>query len=125
MLSFFDAGEILPIVVNAFIVLIAVLISDKFLNRNMNIKKSSIMVAIAYLAIPYISTIVNRYVHIYWLVGMVIVPFITWIILGEILLTDFTAVEKFNVALIAFIVYMILEFVPVGEMLIGLISSYI
>ncbi len=118
----FGLGNFAVMALNAFIVFLAIVLSDRFLNHNMSIKRSAIMTIIAYFAMPYLIDIATSYISLPW-ASIILVPLVVWIILGEILLTDFTFKEKFKVALVAFVTYLILEFVPVGAFIVNLLSQ--
>jgi len=108
--------------INSFIVFIIIVLSDKIINHNMSIKNSFIMSLIAYFLIPILMPLIDEFIFLPFLISFILIPFAVWIILGEILLPDFTYVNKFKVSLIAFVTYLILEYFPLTSYLISMIG---
>ncbi len=117
----FSIESISVVALNAFIVFLSIVISDKFLNHNITVKNSAIMVVIAYLIMPYVMIAVDMLISIPSIVSFILVPLIIWIILGEMLLKDFKFTSKLNVSMIAFITYLLLEYFPISYTIVSMI----
>ena len=117
----FSIESISVVALNAFIVFLSIVISDKFLNHNITVKNSAIMVVIAYLIMPYVMIAIDMLISIPSIVSFILVPLIIWIILGEMLLKDFKFTSKLNVSMIAFITYLLLEYFPISYTIVSMI----
>lgn len=107
-------GGLFAILINAVVAWIVLMIIDKIVAGNLDVKRTFIMALVALFIVP----IVVGFLALPGLVSIYVVPLIVWIALGEVLLKA-SAMQKLKVVIIAFVVYIILNFVGVPGMLAG------
>jgi len=104
-----SVGGIIGILISAIVAFIVIVLVDKMIGHNFEIKHSFIMAIVAMFIVPIISAFGLSALNIgIPYLDSLILPLIVWIILGEILLkADFMA--KLKVIIIAFVVFTLLS----------------
>ncbi len=104
--SLLSLGGIVSLVVNVIVTAIAIMIADKIITHEIEVKHSLIMAFIAYFILPlalgYLITFVPALATV-----AIILPLVAWIILGELLLKA-DRKQKAIVAVIAYAVNLLL-----------------
>lgn len=107
--GFLSVGGIIGTLINAIIAFIVIMLVNKIVAHNFDVKRVFILAIIALFVIPVISLYALSYANIgIPYIGTFIIPLIFWIILGEILLKGAGVMTKLKVIVIAFIVYELL-----------------
>lgn len=108
-----SVGGALALLIQSLITAAVIVLSDKIIAHEMDIKHAFMMSIGAYFAVPLIMLgVAAGGIQLPSVVTLYIVPLLAWIVLGEILLKADT-VTKAKVAAVAFIVYTVLQFVGV------------
>ncbi len=106
-------GGAVGLLVQALITAIVIILADKVIAHEFDIKHSFIMALGSYFAMPLIMLgIAAGGLQLPGIVVLYIVPLLAWVVLGEILLKADT-VTKAKVAVAAFVVYTILQYAGV------------
>ena len=100
-------GGIIATLVNVLIIFLALVIADKVIAHNVNVKRLLIMALIAFFLAPIIGSLIAGYVAIPY-IGLIL-PLIVWIILGELLIKEADMKTKLKVVVVAFVVYTFLS----------------
>ena len=115
-----SVGYAIGTLVKAFVAFIAIVVADKIIAHEINIKHSLIIAIVSLFLIPIVGNLITQFISLPMLVFNYILPLVVWIILGEILLKS-DMKTKLKVIVIAFVVYAILEYVGVPFIIAGLI----
>ena len=100
-------GGIIATLVNVLIIFLALVIADKVIAHNVNVKRLLIMALIAFFLAPIIGSLIAGYVAIPY-IGLIL-PLIVWIILGELLIKEADMKTQLKVVVVAFVVYTFLS----------------
>lgn len=111
-------GGILGILVQALLAFVVILIVDALMTRELQVKRVLIMALVALFAVPLIIS--NIGLSLPWYMIAYILPLIVWIILSEILLKG-DLKTKFLIAVVAFAVFIAVDFIGVAGMIQGLL----
>lgn len=114
--------------VKALIVFVAIVISDKVIAHEIEIKHALLMSIAAYFLIPIVVAailIIQVISYPFNLALAWILPLIVWIILGEVVLHGADRKAKLGIAVVAFIVYVIVDFFGASTGIPQMISSVI
>jgi hypothetical protein len=106
----------LAILVNAIVAWIVLMVVDKVISGNLDMKRSFIMALVALFIVP----IAVGFAGLPGIISIYVIPLVVWIILGELLLKA-TMVQKLKIVVIAFVVYVILNMVGVP----GILSTFL
>ncbi|MBI4170384.1 MAG: hypothetical protein HY514_01725 [Candidatus Aenigmarchaeota archaeon] len=112
--SLLSVGGIISLVVNVIVTAIAIMIADKIITHEIEIKHSLIMAFIAYFILPLALSYLIVFVPVISTIA-IILPLIVWIILGEVLLKA----DRKQKAIVAIIAY------AVNLLLLGYVSGFI
>jgi hypothetical protein len=108
--SMLSISYIIATFISAIIAFIVIVISDKIIAHNIDIKHSFIMAIIALFVGPIVGALIVTYANVAIpFFSSIILPLILWIILGEVLLKEGGMITKLKVIIIAFVVFEILE----------------
>jgi hypothetical protein len=107
--SMLSVSYIIATFISTIVAFIVIVISDKILAHNIDAKHSFIIAIIALFIGPIVGMLIATYVNIAIPYFNLILSVVLWIILGEILLKEGSFVKKLEVMVIAFVVYMILD----------------
>ncbi|MBI5332006.1 MAG: hypothetical protein HZB65_00370 [Candidatus Aenigmarchaeota archaeon] len=112
---------IIGLLITTFIIFIALVIADKVIAHEMNIKHVLIMAFLCAFIVPIITTIALQFLSIPVGFSQIFyygLPLLSWVVLGEVLLGgEFK--EKLAVAFIAFAVFTALQMFGISAMLMG------
>ena len=112
--SLLSIGGIVSLVVNVIVTAVAIIIADKIITHEIEVKHSLIMAFIAYFILPlalgYLITFVPAVATV-----AIILPLVAWILLGELLLKA----DRKQKAIVAVIAY------AVNLLLLGYVSGFI
>ncbi len=110
-IPFVNIGFVVGTFVSAILAFIAIVASDKLISHSIDAKKSLIMALIALFIVPIAATFVLGFIPVLAsipYIGSILLPLVFWIGLGEGLLSS-DRKTKLKVAVVAFIVYIILQ----------------
>ena len=107
-------GGLFAILLNAVVAWIVLMIIDKIVAGNLDVKRTFIMALVAL----FVAPIVVGFLALPLIISVYVIPLIVWIVLGEVLLKA-TAMQKLKVVIIAYVVYIILNFIGVAGILAG------
>jgi hypothetical protein len=112
--SLINLGSILATFVSALVAFIAILISDKIMAHEIEIKQCFIIAVTALFIGPLIGAFIAGIIAVPDVLAGVfaayLVPLLIWIILGELLL-KIDKMAKLKVMVVAFVVYIVLNMV--------------
>jgi hypothetical protein len=121
--------DIIYLLIKVFVIFIALVIADKVIAHEMEIKHILIMAFLCAFIVPFVTIgLINPFLSPFVPAGFSQIffyglPLVFWIILGEALLGgEFK--EKLIVAFIAFAVFVALDFIGLQSMLNNLISGF-
>lgn len=100
-------GGIVATLINVLIIFLALVIADKVIAHNINVKRLLIMALIAFFLTPIVGSLIAGYIAIPYL-GLIL-PLIVWVILGELLIKEADMKTKLKVVVVAFVVYTFLS----------------
>lgn len=134
-----DIGSLVPLLipltipgivtmfVNSLLAFVVVVLSDKVISHNLELKRASIVSGVALFITPVLGALVASYtalpVYLSGIIFAYVLPLLVWIVLGEILLKS-DMKTKLKVMVIAFAAYMILNF-TVGPILFGFVPGFL
>jgi hypothetical protein len=111
-------GGIIGLLIDAIIVTIVIIISDKIIAHGIEAKHAFIMAFASYfLAIILMLGLAFANIVLPSLLAVYIIPLLVWVVLGELLLKSADRKKRLEVAVVAFVIYTILTFVGVPAML--------
>ncbi|MBI2233127.1 MAG: hypothetical protein HYU56_04355 [Candidatus Aenigmarchaeota archaeon] len=118
---------IVTMFVNSLLAFIVVVLSDKVISHNLELKRASIVSGVALFITPVVGALVAGYtalpVSLSGIIFAYVLPLLVWIVLGEILLKS-DMKTKLKVMAIAFVAYIVLSF-TVAPVLLGVVSGYL
>lgn len=100
-------GGIIATLVNVLIIFLALVIADKVIAHNVNMKRLLIMALIAFFLVPILGSLIAGFATIPF-IGLIL-PLVVWIILGELLIREADMKTKLKVVVVAFVVYTFLS----------------
>ncbi len=118
---------IVTMFVNSMLAFMVVVLSDKVISHNLELKRASIVSGVALFITPVVGALVAGYTALpLYLSGILfayVLPLLVWIVLGEFLLKS-DMKTKLKVMVIAFVAYIVLSF-TVAPVLLGVVSGYL
>jgi len=94
-----------------------ILLSDEVIGHQIEAKRALILAAIAYFASPLILAFLPLSIPYAGL----LMPLVVWIVLGEVLLRAYGTTNRLKIAVLAFVIFTILNFLGIP----GLIAAAI
>ncbi len=104
-----SVGGAVALLLNSVIALIALVIADKVIAHNVDVKHLFIMSIVALFVTPIIGGLVLGYIAIPVVVSAYLLPLAVWIALGEVLIKESDMKTKLKVVVVGFIAYIILS----------------
>ncbi|MBS3053834.1 MAG: hypothetical protein J4469_05020 [Candidatus Aenigmarchaeota archaeon] len=118
---------IVTMFVNSLLAFIVVVLSDKVISHNLELKRASIVSGVALFITPVVGALVAGYtalpIALSSIIFAYVLPLLVWIVLGEILLRS-DMKTKLKVMVVAFVAYFILNF-TVGPIILGFVSGFL
>ena len=114
----FDLISIFAFIVQLLIIWIVVLLSARLVSSSVGAKRAFVLAFLAYFIPPLLFTFLNIAIPFAYF----IIPLIVWIILSELLLRDNSFGARIKIAVVAFVIYLILQFIGLPGMIIGLVG---
>ncbi|MBI2584073.1 MAG: hypothetical protein HYW25_05370 [Candidatus Aenigmarchaeota archaeon] len=108
--------SILVLVVQLLIIWIVVLLSAKLVASGIGALRAFVLAFLAYFLPPLVFSFFSISIPY----AAIIIPLIVWIILGELLLREATLGGRLKITIVAFIIYLILQFIGLPGIIIGL-----
>ncbi|MFH0948982.1 MAG: hypothetical protein V1802_00670 [Candidatus Aenigmatarchaeota archaeon] len=116
-----SVGYYIGLLVDALIVFVVLIIADKLVAHNFEIKRTLILAIVALFLTPIITSFIGTAITLPSFVFIYILPLIVWIVLGEILLKEAGIMAKLKVIVIAFVVWTILNYAGIPGMLMAML----
>ncbi len=104
-----SVGGVIALLLNSIVALIALVIADKVIAHNVDVKHLFIMSIVALFVTPIIGGVVLGYVAVPAVVSAYLLPLVVWIALGEVLIKEADMKTKLKVVVVGFIAYIILS----------------
>lgn len=114
----FDLISIFAFIVQLLIIWIVILLSERLVAARVGAKRAFALAFLAYFIPPLLFTFVNIAIPFAYL----IIPLVVWIILSELLLRDSSFGGRIKIAVVAFVIYLILQFIGLPGLIIGLVG---
>lgn len=122
-----DIGTVIISLVNALLAFIAIVVADKFIAHEIDIKSSLAMSLITFFIVPIIGTLISSFIPLPPFVAgaffTIILPLIVWVGLGEMIIKSEQKI-KLMVLAVAFAVYYILSLF-IAPYIHGIIASFL
>ena len=104
-----SVGGVIALLLNSVIAFIALVIADKVIAHNVDVKHLFIMSIVALFVTPIIGGLVLGYLAIPTVVSSYLLPLVVWIALGEVLIKEADMKTKLKVVIVGFIAYIVLS----------------
>lgn len=104
-----SVGGAIALLLNSIIALIALVIADKVIAHNVDVKHLFIMSIVALFLTPIIGGLALGYIAIPTVVSAYLLPLVVWIALGEVLIKEADMKTKLKVVVVGFVAYIILS----------------
>lgn len=103
-----SGAGILAVLINALVIFLAVVLADKFIAHNFEVKKSLILSVLAYFVAPLAGGLAVSLLGVPFFVGQYVVPLAVWVALSEVLLQG-DRITKVKVGAVAFVMWAVLQ----------------
>mgnify|MGYP001602517552 CR=1 FL=1 len=103
-------GSAIAMLIESIIVTGVILLSDRVIAHNMEIKHAFIMAFAAYFIVPLFRAGITLAGFGIDIILLYPIQLLTWVILGELLLKNNDFMTKLQVTVVAFVIYLILQY---------------
>ena len=108
-----SVGGVVSLLVQVIVIWAVVILADKIIAHRVEPKRSLILAFLAY----FISPLVLAFAAINIPFAGILLPLLVWIVLGEILLRVSSFVNRLKVAVLAFVIYLLLNVLGITGMI--------
>jgi hypothetical protein len=111
---------VISLLVESLIIFIAIVLSDEFIEHELEAGHALMMTLIVYFIVPMLTSFISNFLSVSFMYLNYILPLVVWIILAEVFLYG-DRMDKLKVAVLAFVIYTVLTIFQIPGIIMGLI----
>jgi hypothetical protein len=104
-----SVGGVVSLLVQVVVIWLAVILADKIIAHQIEAKRSAMLAFLAYFLSPLVLALVAINIPFAGL----LLPLVIWVALGEVLLREIGTGARLKVAAVAFVIYLLLNFLGI------------